>query len=472
VNLLQITGAVRDGGAKKLEKLLATLDQERARSTSEKMVEGTRSIGESHESISAALEEANRALASVRGAEETLGRARSTLASEFEARRADRSELVAITALLEQTTEELGETRQREAELQRRLSGTEDALAETRSGKLQIELLASSREAEVSRLTGSLNASRAEGLELKTNGDRAVAHAQRLEDDNARLRAKLEEGEVRRQEAESQAAEAIQARSLMDVERGVLERKVESLTGDLNRSTRTAAELEAALTTEKSRARALESTAQSATAEAERLGRLLEEQADKARAQIETSELRMETAQARTARLEEDNTELNRQLREAAVRDRLAERESGELKLKLKQAEDQISGLAADLISSRKELASVEAARAAAVDRSERLGETSEARAAEITRLEQQIDVINGRYELLAQEAANDRAAADARAKGLAAAVERERSERHLASGALEAARKDRARLHIEVLKSGRGGGQAEGVDQLEEQAS
>lgn len=466
MNLLQITGAVREGGAKKLEKLLATLDQERARSTSEKMLEGTRSIGESHESISAALEEANRALASVRGAEETLGRARATLASEFEARRSDRSELVAVTALLEQTSEELGEARQVEAELQRRMAAAEDALAESRAAKLQVELLASSREAEVARLTSSLNASRAEGLELRTNGERAVAHAQRLEDDNGRLRVKLEEGEVRRQQAEAEAAEAVQASSLMDVERGVLVRKVESLTGDLNRLTRQAAELEASLTTEKSRARALESTAQSATAEAERLGRLMEEQADKARAQIETSELRMETAQARTARLEEDNAELSRQLREAAVRDRLAERESGELKLKLKQGDDQIASLAADLMNSRKELASVEAARAAAVDRSERLMETSEARAAEIARLEQQIDVINGRYELLAQGAANDRAAADARAKSLAAAVERERSERHLASGALEAARKDRARLHIEVLKSNRGGAESEDLEE------
>jgi chromosome segregation ATPase len=222
VNLLQITGAVREGGAKKLEKLLATLDQERARSTSEKMLEGTRSIGESHESISAALEEANRALASVRGAEETLGRARSTLAGEFEARRADRSELVAVTALLEQTSEELGETRQREAELQRRMAALEDGLAESRAGKLQVELLASSREAEVARLNTALNASRAEGAELRTNGERAVAHAQRLEDDNGRLRTKLEEGEVRRQEAEAQTPEAIQARTLMEDERGVL----------------------------------------------------------------------------------------------------------------------------------------------------------------------------------------------------------------------------------------------------------
>ena len=406
MNLLQITGAVRDGGSKKLEKLLATLDQDRARNTSQRVLEGTRQIGESHESITAALEEANRALPSVRGAEEALGRARTALSGEFEARRTDRSELVAMTALVEQTTEELGGVRQREAELQRRLSPTEDALAESRAGRLQAE---------------------------------------------------VEDTEVRRQEAETQAASSLQARNLMDVEKGVLERRVESLTGEFNRASRTVADLESQLAGEKSRARTLEATAQSASAEAERLGRQLEEQAEKSRSQLEMAELRMETAQARTLRLEEDNAELTRQLRDAVARDRLGERDSGEMKLRLKQAEDQIASLAADLLVARKDLASVEAARAAAVDRSDRLTETAEARLADIQRLEQQIEVVNGRYDLLVQEANNERAAADVRAKTLSAAIERERSERHLASGALEAARKDRARLHMEVLKSGRG---------------
>jgi crescentin len=457
LNLLQITGAVRDSGSKRLEKMLSVLDQDRARNISQKMLEGTRSIGESHETIANALEEAGRALSCVRSVEETLGRARSTLASEFEARRADRSELVALTALFEQTSQELAATRQREAELQRRLTANEDALAEVRSARLQVELTASAREAEVSRLTTLLATVRAEGLEFKTSGDQSASQAQRLEDDNNRLRAKLDEGESRRQEAEAQAAAATQAHSLLDVERGVLERRIESMTGELTRGSRTVADLEAQVAADKARVRALEAAAQSASGETERLGRQIEEQAEKMRAQIEVAELRMATAQARTGRLEEDNAELSRLMQDAIARDRLAERENGELKLRLKQSEDQLGGLAADLTGARKELAVVEAARAAAVDRSDRLTETSEARLADVKRLEEQIDVLNSRHDRLVETHAKERGAFEAHAKTLSAAVERERSERHLASGALEAARKDRARLHIEVLKTGRG---------------
>jgi crescentin len=457
VNLLQITGAVRDSSTKKLEKLLSILDQEKQRDISQKMLDGTRSIGESHETIESALEETSRALSHVRSVEETLARARSTLADEFEARRSDRSELVALTALYEQTQGENEGLRQREADLQRRLGAVEDALAEVRAAKMQIELTASAREAEVSRLTTSLSAARSEAQDFKSSNDKAIAHAQRLEDDNGRLRAKVDEVETRRQESEAQAATAVQARNLLDVERGVLERRVEAIMGELSRATRQIADLEAAQAADKVKVRGLEAAAQSAAAEGERLNRQLEEQQEKARSQLEIVELRMETAQARTTRLEQDNADLSRQLQESLTRDRSSERENGEVKLRLKQAEEQIEGLAEELVNARKELAMVEAARAAAVDRSERLSEAAEARQADIQRLEEQVEVLNKRYEGLAEDLVKERSAADARAKTLSAAVERERSERHLASGALEAARKDRARLHLEVLKTNRG---------------
>jgi crescentin len=472
VNLLQITGNVRDTSAKKLEKLLSTLDRDRARSVSDKMLEGTRSIGESHETIASAMEEAGRALSVVRAVEDTLAQARTALAQEFEARRADRSELVALTALFEQTGQELTSVRQNEAEMLRRLTLSDDALAETRAAKLQVELHASAKEAEVTRLNGALSSAKAEAAEYKTVGDQAQARAQRLEDDNARLRAKMDELEARRQEAEAQAAAAVQAHSLLDVERGVLDRRVESMTGELNRTSRIIADLEGQLSAEKVRSNGLETQAQHARAEADRLTRAIEDQGEKMRAELETLQLRLDTAQARAQRLESDNADLSRQLQEAVARDRVAERDIGETKLRLKQSDDQLATLAADLTAARKELAGVEAARAAAVERSERLSETSEGRMADIRRLEEQIEVLQGRLTAQTAEMVAERAQVDGQLKSLLAAVERERNERHLETGALAAARKDRARLHLEVLKTNRGLGLTETAEQaLEESA-
>src|SRR5476649_1731798 len=55
----------RDTGSKRLERLLSTLDRDRVREVTDKVLEGTRSIGERHETISSTLQDAAAALASL-----------------------------------------------------------------------------------------------------------------------------------------------------------------------------------------------------------------------------------------------------------------------------------------------------------------------------------------------------------------------------------------------------------------------
>ncbi len=90
VNILQIAGNVQDWSANKLDKLLVSPDMKRISTVTYKILEDERTIWEGHETITMALEETNRAPSCVRAAEETLGRARSTLSQDFEGRRADR----------------------------------------------------------------------------------------------------------------------------------------------------------------------------------------------------------------------------------------------------------------------------------------------------------------------------------------------------------------------------------------------
>lgn len=393
----------------------------------------------------------------IRGVEATLERARKSLGQEFEQGRADRAEIVALNALLEQTGQDLSAAWAREGELQSRLNATDAALAEARAQRLEMETLANARLAENGRLSGDLQSVRGEAGELRASLEQATGRVQRLEEDNIRLRAKVEELELRRQEAESQGIAAIQAKGLLEVEHGVLERRVESLNGELSRSTRTIADLEAQLSAEKAKGRGLETAAQNAAAEIERINRLSDEAAHHAKAEIETAELRLQTAQARAARVEEENAEFVSKLAEATARDRAAEREVGELKLRLERSEEQISRLSADLIAARQERAGVEAARTAAVERADRMAELAQSREAEVGRLDEQVDVLQSRIAALEADIMKEKMAAAERVKALSASVERERSERSVVTGALEAARKGRARLHLEMLKVNRG---------------
>ena len=335
-----------------------------------------------------------------------------------------------------------------------------------------METLSNARLAENGRLSGELASVRGEASELRNSLDQATSRVQRLEEDNIRLRAKVEDLEVRRQEAETQGIAAVQAKGLLEVEHGVLERRMDNLNGEIARATRTVADLEAQLSAERAKGRGLETAAQSAQTEIERINRSADEAAEKAKAALETAELRLQTAQARAARVEEENAEFVSKLSEATGRDRAAERDVGELKLRLERSEEQVSRLAADLIAARQERAGVEAARTAAVERADRMAELAQSREAEVGRLDEQVDVLQSRISALESDIMKENMAGAERVKALSASVERERSERSVVTGALEAARKGRARLHLEMLKVNRGRPVAlEGADDASEDA-
>ncbi len=456
MSILHIAGIAKDNGTKRLEKLLASLDRDRVREVTDKVLEGTRSIGERHETITSALEDATVALAQLRSVETGLDRARKAMNTEFETRREERSEIVALNALLEHVRHELAAGGVRESELQTRLNTTDAALTEVKAARAEAEGAAASRQAELARLTASFSSARGEVTELKGLLDQSSRQLTQVQEDNNSQRARLEETEARRQETEVKLAAASQARALVEAERTALERRTESQAGEVARLGRANAELEGRLSAEQARARSLESTVQAAQSEAGRLNQAMEELNATTKVHLETAEMRLDTAQARASRLEDENAELSRQVQEAIVRDRSVERDLADARQRLERAEERIKSLDADLSSARQELLAAEGARAAAVERSERLNESLQTRSADVKRLEEQADAMQERLGGLESELAGERTSSAERARTLNDLIERERSEHSIAQGALEAARKDRARLHLELLRVAR----------------
>ncbi len=456
MSILHIAGIAKDNSTKRLEKLLASLDRDRVREVTDKVLEGTRSIGERHETITSALEDATIALAQLRSVETGLERARKAMNTEFETRREERSEIVALNALLEHVRHELAAGGARESELLTRLNATELALAEVKAARAEAEGAAASRAAELARITASFSSARGEVTELKGLLDQSSKQLSQVQEDNNNQRARLEETEARRQETEVKLAAATQARALVEAERTALERRTESQAADVARLGRATAELETRLSAEQARARALEATVQAAQSEASRLNAAMEELTSTTKVHLETAEMRLDTAQARAARLEDENAELSRQVQEGIVRDRSVERDLADVRQRLERSEERIKSLDADLASARQELLAAEGARAAAVERGERLNESLQSRHVDVKRLEEQSDAMQERLSALEADLASERASGSERARTLNDLIERERSEHSIAQGALEAARKDRARLHLELLRVAR----------------
>jgi len=84
-------------------------------------------------------------------------------------------------------------------------------------------------------------------------------------------------------------------------------------------------------------------------------------------------------------------------------------------------------------------------------DRSNVLSETVKARDSSLSHAQDKIKSLTDRVELLKAEAAANQAKAEKRIEQLNSAIERERAERAVAEGALEATRGDYARLQREI---------------------
>ena len=129
MSILNMAGLSKEGGSRRLERLLGNLDRERVREVTDQVIECTRSIGERHESISSVLEDATLALSQLKAVEDGLERARRSLEVEFDTRREERSENVALTALVDHYRQEVGAAGSREADLLGRLNAAEAILS-------------------------------------------------------------------------------------------------------------------------------------------------------------------------------------------------------------------------------------------------------------------------------------------------------------------------------------------------------
>jgi crescentin len=461
MSILNLGGLARDkdrdkDSGKRLDRLLSTLEREQVSEVADKVMEGARSIGERHEFITSTIEDAVAALDALKSIESGLERARRAIDIEFDSRRDERSEIVALNALLENVREELATGGARELDLQTRLSGAEAALAEAKGARSEAEAAAVARQAEVVRLTTSFNGARSDVAELKTLLEQASRQLAQSQEDASGLRGRVDELESRRQDAEARATAVAQARSLVEAERGALERRAEAQSTELAQLGRAIAELEGRLAAEGARARGLESALQAAQSDVERISQAMEELNANTRVHLETANMRFDTSQARAARLEDENAEITRQLQDTTNRERSGDRELAEVRQRLERAEERTQALEADLTSMRQELLAADGARAAAVERGDRLNEALLGRTADVKRLTEEAEVMQNRLSAVDAELAGERASSGERARTLTDLIERERSEHSIAQGALEAARRDRARLHLELLKVSR----------------
>lgn len=417
------------------------------------VMDRTQALGEEQEGVLSAIEQVSIMLSQLQAGRAELEAARDTLELDFASRREERSELAALQSLSETLRHELSASIKSQRELQTKLDEVEQELNEARSRNDDLGLALGARDADITRISGALEAAQTEAAELMGAADQL---AQRLAETQADMDARvtrLNELETRRLELEATVSRSAQALRLAEAERESVDRRAKAQASDIANLHRTVAELTAQLDTEKARSRSFETALFESQAETARVADAMNGQESVHRLNLEANQSRLDTTVARAERLEKELTAVQQQLRDTTERERNSARELADVLQKVQRSEERSGVIDAALASIKQELRITESARSAAVERSDRLADTLAGRERDLQRQQEKLDALERKVSGLETELEESQSAAAERVRALAETLERERSQHASTRGALEKARKDKARLHQELLQ-------------------
>ena len=282
--------------------------------------------------------------------------------------------------------------------------------------------------------------------ELEEARETAVSRVADLEEETTALRGRAEQGERRYRESEALAGKLQQDRVLAEQEHAVLQKRLEQSNAENVGLSGRVAYLDEQLTVERKRTLDLESARLSAEAEVTKISRMFESKIEAQRGELNALEAKLETTQARITKLDELNTSLTQRLADASLRHKVLEDEKLVLVLSQERAVATAQAREQEAEVMRRDFLSLEAARAAAVERADELARLASSRETAAKRAERQIVLLKEKLETTQADFSRMRAVMDERLSKMQTQYERERAERAIIEGALETARRDRGR--------------------------
>ncbi len=299
----------------------------------------------------------------------------------------------------------------------------------------RIELLneVANRSTEIADLESKLSA--------ETIARQALADEHRIITDQAQIAGK------RLGTLEAEIVAARQKLALSDDERRSLQISLDQTVGDVSRISRQLADNNNTLATAQTRLAQLETALAETEAERTRLVAALDEANERHRSESSAQTMRLDALQSRAATAEKLLVEARTNLAARADELRAFDRKMTDATIARNAAEKKLAQLEGMQQTQERQIKDLEQARAALVERNTALGKNMRTRETELARAEEKIASSNDLIARLEGEIAASRARTEKRVEELNATLERERMDRAVAEGALEATRKDNARL-------------------------
>ena len=327
---------------------------------------------------------------------------------------------------------------------------------ETDAEKLRIDLeLAreSNRALESAHLelSSEIAACRAQIAELERQLAQETSQRRMLSENRVTLEEQLDSTATHNMEIEGELAAARGNLALLENEKRSLQIAVDKAFDETGRLTRTLTERENMLTATRAQLGKVETSFAEAHAERGQLAAALDEIREQRQAEHNNLNMRLEALQSRTATSERLLSEARQNLMLRTEETRAFDRKSVEATIARNNAEKRLTQVEAMHEARERQVKDLEQARAALSEHNNAVSKTLKAREAALGRAEEKIAALTERNGHLEADVQVSRTNIEKRVEDLNSALQRERMERAMIEGALEAARKDNTRLQSEV---------------------
>ena len=445
----------RKGGAAEVDKLLARAANGNGNGSNHISVENLSDVGsrmgEENEVLRNLLTDTGRKISELDDLKEAFDKLVAPFNSTLRALEQEKSQTMSLSGMLAEARTAYETLREEFYQIEKKAT-----IFEGEAGRLR-EDLELSREAnralESTRLelTDDINARRAQIAELDRQLAQETTQRRSLSESRRALKEQHDGAEKRIVELEGELAAARESLALLEDEKRSLQIAVDQALNETARLTRRLTESENTLTATRAQLGKVESSFAEAYAERGRLGAALDESKEQHQAERNSLNMRLDGLQSRAATAERLLSEARQNLIARTEEVRAFDRKSVEATIARNNSEKRLTQIEVQHETRERQIKDHEQARIALTERNNALSKAMKMRETALARAEEKIGALTERNGHLEADIQIIRTNIEKRVEDLNSALQRERMERAVVEGALEAARKDNSRLQSEV---------------------
>jgi chromosome segregation ATPase len=364
----------------------------------------------------------------------------------------EKAEKLALQSTLTTTRVDHDKLREEFAALERQSTAVSSEAVQLRQDLGNATRSIAALESAKAELTDATAGLRAQIGDLENRLTHETVESRRLREDGRRLDERLVAADRRSVQIDAELTAARQKLSLADSEKRTLQASLEKTITETARVARRLLETEHTLTATQTRLRQIEAQFAELSGERLRLASALEEANERHESEASANKSRVEALASRVAAAEKLLVEAREQLMGRADEVRKLEREVSELTLSRDTFANKLSSSDIARAEADAKIHEIEQSRAVLHDRNASLARAVQSKDQALARADEKIAALAENIAMLQAQIDANRQTYSREISDVNAALSREKVERAVAEGALEAGRKDLARVMREVM--------------------